>query len=42
MNDEDTDAGGDLFISLATVLIAIFLFIVAVSIIGGILWMLIA
>ena len=42
MNDEDTDAGGDLFISLVTVLIAIFLFIVAVSIIGGILWMLIA
>lgn len=42
MNDEDTDAGGDLFISLATVLIAIFLFIVAISIIGGILWMLIA
>jgi hypothetical protein len=42
MNDEDTDAGGDLFISLATVLNAIFLFIVAVSIIGGILWMLIA
>ena len=42
MNDEDTDAGGDLFISVATVLIAIFLFVVAVSIIGGILWMLIA
>jgi hypothetical protein len=42
MNDDDTDAGGDLFISLATVLIAIFLFVVAVSIIGGILWMLIA
>ena len=42
MNNEDTDAGGDLFISLATVLIAIFLFVVAVSIIGGILWMLIA
>jgi hypothetical protein len=41
MNDEDTDAGGDLFISLATVLIAIFLFVVAVSIIGGVLWMLI-
>jgi hypothetical protein len=41
MNDEDTDAGGDLFISIATVLIAIFLFVVAVSIIGGILWMLI-
>ena len=42
MNDEDTDAGSDLFISLATVLVAIFLFIVAISIIGGILWMLIA
>jgi len=41
MNDEDTDAGGDLFVSMATVLIAIFLFVVAVSIIGGVLWMLI-
>ena len=40
MNDEDTDAGGDLFISVATVLIAIFLFVLFVAIVGGIVWVL--
>jgi hypothetical protein len=38
MNDEDTDAGGDLFVSMATVLIVIFLFILLVTVIGGIVW----
>jgi hypothetical protein len=40
MNDEDTDAGGDLFISVATVLIAIFLFVLFVAIVVGIVWVL--
>ena len=38
MNDEDTDAGGDLFVSMATVLIVIFLFILLVTAVGGIVW----
>jgi hypothetical protein len=38
MNDDDTDAGGDLFVSMATVLIVIFLFILLVTVIGGIVW----
>lgn len=38
MNDEDTDAGGDLFVSMATVLIVIFLFVLLVTVIGGIVW----
>jgi hypothetical protein len=38
MNDEDTDAGGDLFVSMATVLIVIFLFVLLVTAVGGIVW----
>jgi len=38
MSDEDTDAGGDLFVSMATVLIVIFLFVLLVTVIGGIVW----
>jgi hypothetical protein len=38
MNDEDTDAGGDLFVSMATVLIVIFLFILLATAVGGIVW----
>jgi hypothetical protein len=38
MNDDDTDAGGDLFVSMATVLIVIFLFVLLVTVIGGIVW----
>jgi hypothetical protein len=38
MNDEDTDAGGDLFVSMATVLIVIFLFVLFVTAVGGIVW----
>jgi len=38
MNDEDTDAGGDLFVSMATVLIVIFFFVLFVAIVVGIVW----
>ena len=38
MNDEDTDAGGDLFVSMATVLIVIFLFVLLATAVGGIVW----
>jgi hypothetical protein len=38
MNDDDTDAGGDLFVSMATVLIVIFLFVLFVVAVGSILW----
>jgi hypothetical protein len=42
MNDEDTDAGGDLFVSMATVLIVIFLFILLVTAVGGVVWWVLA
>jgi hypothetical protein len=42
MNDEDTDAGGDLFVSMATVLIVIFLFILLVTAVSGIVWWVLA
>jgi hypothetical protein len=42
MNDDDTDAGGDLFISIATVVIAMFFFVLAITVIGGIVWGLLA
>ena len=38
MSDDDTDAGGDLFVSMATVLIVIFLFILLATAVGGIVW----
>jgi hypothetical protein len=42
MNDDDTDAGGDLFVSMATVLIVIFLFVLFVVAVGSILWWVLA
>jgi hypothetical protein len=42
MSDDDTDAGGDLFVSMATVLIVIFLFILLVTAVGGIVWWVLA
>jgi hypothetical protein len=41
MNDDDTDAGGDFFIDMVKVLIALFLFILFVTLLGGIVWSLI-
>ena len=42
MNDDDTDAGGDFFIDFIKVIIAIFFFALFVSVIGSIVWGLIA
>jgi hypothetical protein len=42
MSDDDTDAGGDLFVSMATVLIVIFLFVLFVVAVGSILWWVLA
>jgi hypothetical protein len=42
MNDDDTDAGGDLFVSMATVLIVIFLFVLFIVAVGSILWWVLA
>jgi len=42
MSDVDTDAGGDLFVSMATVLIVIFLFVLFVVAVGSILWWVLA
>jgi hypothetical protein len=36
--DDDTDAGGDLFIDMVKVLVALFLFILFVTLLGGIVW----
>ena len=37
-DDDDTDAGGDLFIDMVKVLVALFLFILFVTLLGGIVW----
>jgi hypothetical protein len=42
MNDDDTDAGGDFFIDLMKTVIAIFFFVLFFSVIGGVVWGLIA
>ena len=42
MNDDDTDAGGDFFFDLMKVLIALFVFILIVAVMGGVVWGLIA
>jgi hypothetical protein len=42
MNDDDTDAGGDFFFDLLKVLLALFVFILIVTVMGGIVWGLIA
>jgi hypothetical protein len=40
--DDDTDAGGDFFFDLMKTLIALFVFILFVTVMGGIVWGLIA
>lgn len=42
MIDDDTDAGGDFFFDLMKVLIAIFVFILFIAVMGGFVWGLIA
>ena len=42
MNDDDTDAGGDFFFDLITTLIAVFVFILFILVMGGFVWGLIA
>ena len=36
--DDDTDAGGDFFLDLMKTLIALFVFILLVTVIGGVVW----
>jgi len=36
--DDDTDAGGDFFFDLMKTLIALFVFILLVTVIGGVVW----
>jgi hypothetical protein len=36
--DDDTDAGGDFIIDFIKTLIAIFFFVLFVSVIGGVIW----
>lgn len=42
MNDDDTDAGGDFFFDLIKTVIALFCFVLSVSLICAIVWGLIA
>jgi hypothetical protein len=42
MNDDDTDSGGDFFFDLLQVLIALFVFILFIIVMGGFVWGLIA
>jgi hypothetical protein len=42
MNDDDTDAGGDFFVDFIKTVIAIFFFVLFVSIMGSFVWRLIA
>jgi hypothetical protein len=42
MNDDDTDSGGDFFFDLLQVLIALFVFILIIAVMGGVVWGLIA
>jgi len=37
-DDDDTEAGGDFFIDLIKTMIAIFFFVLFVSVIGGVIW----
>jgi hypothetical protein len=37
-DDDDTNAGGDLFIDMVKVVIVLFLFILFVTLLGGIVW----
>jgi hypothetical protein len=36
--DDDTDAGGDLFIDLVKTMIALFIFVLFVAVIGSLVW----
>ena len=36
--DDDTDSGGDFFIDLVKTMIAMFFFVLFVSVIGGVIW----
>ena len=42
MNDDDTGSGGDFFFDLLQVLIAVFVFILFILVVGGFVWGLIA
>jgi hypothetical protein len=37
MNDNDTDAGGDFFIDFLKTLVALFVFVIFLAVIGGVL-----
>ena len=37
-NDDDTDAGGDMFIDFLKVVLAIFIFVLLATALGGIVW----
>jgi hypothetical protein len=40
--DDDTDAGGDFFIDLMKTMIALFIFVLFVAVIGSLVWRLVA
>jgi hypothetical protein len=40
--DDDTDAGGDFFIDLVKTMIALFIFVLFVAVIGSLVWRLVA
>jgi hypothetical protein len=42
MNDDDTDAGGDFFIDLVKTMIALFIFVLFVAVLGSLVWRLVA
>jgi hypothetical protein len=42
MNDDDTDSGGDFFFDLIKTVVAMFFFGLFVSVIGGVVWGLVA
>lgn len=42
MNDDDTGSGGDFFFDLVKTLIAIFVFILFIAVMGGVMWGIIA
>jgi hypothetical protein len=42
MNNEETDAGGDFFIDFMKVVIALFFFVLFITVIGVVIWGLIA
>jgi len=40
--DDDTDAGGDFFIDLVKTMIALFIFVLFVAVLGSLVWRLVA